>query len=76
MKRETPLINTCEKLKERSYISCGKDSKRYYESFASTGVFTIANSSACSSASQYSGAIKACKKACQIHHDCQIYHLI
>ena len=24
-------INTCEKLYERSCVSCGKDSKRYYK---------------------------------------------
>ena len=47
--------------KERS---CGKGSKIYHKSFAKTGkvVFTIANGSVYSNASQYSGAIKACKK--------------
>ena len=46
-----------------SYISCGKDSRRYHKSFikASKDFFTIANASVYSNASQYSGAIKACK---------------
>ena len=41
--------------------SCG----RYHKSCAkasNTGVFTIANASVYSKASQYSGAIRACKK--------------
>ena len=43
---------------------CGKDSRRYHKSFAKAfkGVFTIANVSVYSNASQYSGAIRACKK--------------
>ena len=43
-----------------SYISCGKDSKRYHKSFAkaSKSVFTIANASIYSNAFQHSGAIK------------------
>ena len=54
-------INTCGKLKERS---CGKGSKIYHRSFAKTSkvAFTIANGSVYSNASQYSGAINACKK--------------
>ena len=46
---------------KRSYISCGQNSRRYQKSFAkaSEGVFTIANASVYSNASQYSGAIKA-----------------
>ena len=45
-----------------SYISFGI--KRYHKSFAkaSEDVFSIANTSIYSNASQYYGAIKACKK--------------
>ena len=53
-------------LEERFCTSCVKDSKRYCKSLtkASKGVFTIANASVYSNASQYRafGAIIACKK--------------
>ena len=47
-----------------SCISCVKDSKKYNKSIskASTSVFTVANASVYFNASQYSGAIRACKK--------------
>ena len=68
MKREKICywINSCGKLKERSYISYGKDSKRYHKSLAkaSKGVFTIVTPQCISMlpSKEYSGAIKACKK--------------
>lgn len=56
-------INTHEKLRKTSCISCDKGSKRYHELFTKTrrGVFIIANASIYSNASFYSGVIKVVK---------------
>ena len=59
-------INTCEKLWERSRVSCGKDNVKditnHLIAKASKGVFTKVDGSIYSNATQYSGAIKAYKK--------------
>ena len=76
-------INTIEKIKERSCIYCDKDTKKNQISFpeASKCIFTTAmsvlfkaNVSLYSNASQYSGAIKACKKFSSREHRQKICH--